>query len=139
MTVKFDPTKPVQTRDGRKARIICTDRKSTVYPLVGLILNGETEYLTEWDLNGKHRSNGFFDSVNDLINIPERTSRWVNVYDGSDWCYGFETESDAREHSTKCRRGTVEIIFEDGKPVDVKLHRDEKRTTALTRQSCSGH
>lgn len=32
----FDPTKPVQTRDGRKARIICTDAKG-VLPIIALV------------------------------------------------------------------------------------------------------
>ena len=32
----FDPTKPVQTRDGGNALIICTDRKGD-YPIVALI------------------------------------------------------------------------------------------------------
>jgi len=33
--MSFDPTKPVQTRDGRKARILYTDIKSG-YPIVAL-------------------------------------------------------------------------------------------------------
>ena len=37
MNKPFDPLKPVQTRDGRKARIICTDRKMDGFPILALI------------------------------------------------------------------------------------------------------
>lgn len=67
----FDPTKPVQTRDGRKARIICTDAKGE-YPIVALITyeDGEEE-------PGMFYSNGAFISgqhtlpSRDLVNIPQ--------------------------------------------------------------------
>ena len=45
---KFDPTKPVQTRDGREARIICTDvERKGDWPIVALIKtsDGERPYL----------------------------------------------------------------------------------------------
>ena len=32
-----NPTKKVVTRDGRNVRIICTDRKGTDFPIVGLV------------------------------------------------------------------------------------------------------
>jgi hypothetical protein len=72
MTKPFDPTKPVQTRDGRKARIICTDRKwNDKYPLVALVTSaaGE-EYVVAYRTNGKYI---FTDKdEDDLINIPEQ-------------------------------------------------------------------
>lgn len=34
MDKKFDPTKPVRCKDGTPARIICTDRKDPIIPIV---------------------------------------------------------------------------------------------------------
>lgn len=77
----FDPTKPVQTRDGRKARIICTDAEFIVmdksFHVVALV--------TDHDGNEKPRTfrgNGFIqrediEVSDDLINIP--MTRWVNA------------------------------------------------------------
>ena len=36
---KFDPSRPVQTRDGRKARIVCVDMKRDHYPILALVEN----------------------------------------------------------------------------------------------------
>lgn len=64
---EFDPTKPVQTRDGRKARIICTDLKDTK-PLVVLVAreNG-IEDIQTYTMEGKFFCIG--DDPRDLINI----------------------------------------------------------------------
>ena len=73
----FDPTKPVQTRDGQPARIICTDRKGA-YPIVALI-----SYTYGEDCCGYGRDGRFADGNQchrDLINIPEKIEGWVNVY-----------------------------------------------------------
>lgn len=72
----FDPTKPVQTRDGRKARIICTDKKGA-YPIVAVVEFGlKEEFAYSYTAIGSSINN----SCLDLVNIPERTSTWQNVY-----------------------------------------------------------
>ena len=71
----FNPEKPVQTRNGRKARIICDDRKSD-RPIVALIEQGDCEAVWNYDETGKI-GGGPGEDANDLINIPEK--RWVNV------------------------------------------------------------
>lgn len=48
----FDPTKPVQTRDGRKARIICTDAASPL-PIVALVTDKGVEYPTVFTKEGR--------------------------------------------------------------------------------------
>jgi hypothetical protein len=65
----FDPTKPVQTRDGRKARIICTDA-CCEDPIIALVDSNGHEYVFWYSLTGKH-SRDDIESDNDLINIPE--------------------------------------------------------------------
>ena len=82
----FDPTKPVQTRDGRKARIICTDR---VWiggaPLVVLIdtIDGSYQDVECFWSDGRIYSSGA-DSQCDLFNAPEPqhepVTLWVNAH-----------------------------------------------------------
>ena len=74
--------KPVCTRDGRKARIICFDRKDNT-PIVALIERVDgIEILQCFYNDGKC----FHDSTsdNDLMMLPEKKEGWVNVYKGID-------------------------------------------------------
>ena len=68
----FDPTKPVQTRDGRAARIICADRKMALGTIVALVTNedgSESHIITCGDTG--RRSGYTLDGPFDLINIPD--------------------------------------------------------------------
>lgn len=67
---KIDFTKPVQTKDGRPVRIICTDRKFGSYVVVGLIERDGREDLYSWDINGGYY--GFYNNNFDLVNVPEK-------------------------------------------------------------------
>lgn len=73
--MEFDPTKPVQTREGNEARIICTDRIGN-QPIVALFKGytrkdeEEIEFIESYHSNGEYLSNGD-DFGLDLINIPE--------------------------------------------------------------------
>ena len=68
--------KPVCTRDGRKARIICFDRVGD-FPIVAL--TDDREYKEEgvnlYDINGKGSNECF-----DLMMLPEKKEGWVNIY-----------------------------------------------------------
>lgn len=75
----FDPTKPVQTRDGRKARIICTDMKNSYSPIVVLIAETEnSESLTARAADG--RCSNFTLAYGDLVNVPTKRKAWINIY-----------------------------------------------------------
>lgn len=51
----FDPKRPVQTRDGRKARIICTDAKVNEKPIIALVAEYEcSEVLRYYWHNGQY-------------------------------------------------------------------------------------
>ena len=67
MTQTFDPTKPVQTRDGRKARIICTDIKDDT-PILAAVDCGTFESVEHYYRSGL--VNGAVGSQDDLINTP---------------------------------------------------------------------
>ena len=124
MNKPFDPTKPVQTRDGRKARIICTDYKG-FKPIIAIITTEEdSESVFCYESNGR-----FTDPTKgelDLINIPERTSSWFNLYEPDLICGSYRSHEVANLRQTSSRLATLELVYEDGKPVNVKLHKDEK-------------
>ena len=101
MEKKFDPTKPVQTRDGRKARIICTDRDFTGYSIVALIkTESEEERIEAYRSDGSRK---FYRDDLDLINVPEKVTMYVNVYRDADHkigCgYAYTTEEHARKNA----------------------------------------
>ena len=72
--------KPVCTRDGRKARLICFDKKGA-YPIVALVNDyNEEEYIKNYDEFGKKFIGG--ETSDDLMMLPEKKEGWVNVYKG---------------------------------------------------------
>jgi hypothetical protein len=84
MTKTFDPTKPVRYVDGngmtRPARIISTDRKCELYPIIALVtMEDGYEMLFSFVDDGwdeKDRP----DRAARLENIPEKRKLWLNVY-----------------------------------------------------------
>lgn len=69
--------KPVITRDGRPARIVCWDRKQADFPIFGF--SGENdEHQHSWTIDGKYYSNG--DSIADLFMATEEKTVWVNLW-----------------------------------------------------------
>ena len=76
--------KPVCTRDGRKARIICFDRIDSTgcnLPIVALIQCEETEVLRLYRNDGKRDVK--VDLALDLMMLPEKKKGWVNVMEGT--------------------------------------------------------
>ncbi len=67
----FDPTKPIQTRDGRPARILCTDARGHL-PIVALVGTPHgPEYVQRYTVLGCEYRN--VPLPHDLINVPENT------------------------------------------------------------------
>ena len=88
--------KPVCTRDGAKARIICFDAKSDA-PIIALITADDgTEITFDYLSDGT-----FFNSENpdnDLMMLPEKKEGWVNVYRD---CDGANITKDDNIYSSK--------------------------------------
>lgn len=129
MSKPFDPTKPVQTRDGRPARIICTDRNHIDGPIVALITaqtrghEGE-ELIQSFYENGYYRPYPFSPHSIDLVNIPERTEKFLKVYSGE--TFGRMHKSlEAAKACEKIREpdGYLKLIYEDDVLVSVELVR----------------
>lgn len=69
--------KPVCTKDGRKARIICFDR-NWEYPIVALIeCENDEEMISACDKDGKARI--YETQGTDLMMLPEKKEGWVNL------------------------------------------------------------
>lgn len=71
-------SKKLVTRDGRKARVVCTDRLMEDFPICGLVDENGEEYYYSYTINGKHLINS--DSNVDLFFAPEKKEGWVNVF-----------------------------------------------------------
>ena len=73
------PSRKVITRDGRKARVICTDAKNN-YPIVALV---ETQTNDEEHIFSFTKYGGWSieveESINDLFFAPEKKEGWVNI------------------------------------------------------------
>lgn len=102
-----DPNKKVVTRDGRNARIICTDRKGTKYSVGALCtMSKESEDCYFYFPNGRMYLNADVDSCVDLFFAPEKHEGYINVYrDGDDYYTGgteiYSSEAEAVSHATE--------------------------------------
>lgn len=74
----FDPAKPVRTRDGRVARIVCTDSKSKFGPIVALV--GPDDESQFYQSNGHYLADS--PHYYDLINVEPRVEEYYDVWDG---------------------------------------------------------
>lgn len=70
--------KPVCTRDGRKARIICFDLKNDEYPIVAAVGNDSSETLFSYTTNGEIADG--IESDKDLMMLPEKKEGWVALH-----------------------------------------------------------
>lgn len=101
--------KPVCTRDGRKARIICFDGKGD-YPIVALIETGNGEKVGQYMIDG-HCADIISQCCADLMMLPEKKEGWVNLYKSS----AYSTKEEAMKYRNKCNDyiDTVKIFWEE--------------------------
>ena len=96
MAMTFNPEKPIQTRDGRKARIICTDTHHLTeggveFPITALVMSPHNQerpgtYQIDWTFYSGIDESGF-----DLINIPEK--RWAVLLSDFTWIQTYSEMS----------------------------------------------
>lgn len=108
----FDPSKPVQTRDGKAARIIATDKKGQ-FPIVALLTMPDgNEELFSVTRDGRSSTTMHLSSF-DLINIPEKHTVWLNCYLGH--CGDFYPTREAADLGRSSNRiACVKVEFEEG-------------------------
>ena len=120
----IDFSRPVQTRDGREVRILCTDRLNRNFPVVGLVKISETDEMsTYYTLEG--RSSYAFSSDLDLVNVPSIFKEiYTNIYeDGSSVTHSTFDQADlgkgfgthplflGRRHDIWWTDGRFETVF----------------------------
>ena len=108
-----NPKRKVVTRDGRNVRIVCTDVKSELYPVLALVDNWGKEICNSYTKEGRFRPS--YEAHRDLFFAPEKHEGWVNVYrDFDDVMCGsvFATEEDAKCNA-KTAIATVKIEWEE--------------------------
>lgn len=121
-TPAFDPTKPVQTRDGYPARIIATDAaRYDGKTIVALKKVGSNEQAIFRFADGRQSRSR--ETCQDLINVPETKTVFVSLGDG------FNV--DANRDEAKCRDlakdqdpygfGVVKVVKQGGKLVSAEL------------------
>lgn len=71
--------KPVCTKGGQKARIICFDAKGD-YPIIALIDNTTQETDLHYTLSGRAHLYTDTESDFDLMMLSEKKEGWINVY-----------------------------------------------------------
>ena len=108
-----NPKRKVVTRDGRNVRIVCTDVKNELYPVLALVDNWGAEICNSYTKEGRFRPGN--EAYRDLFFAPEKHEGWVNVYrdfDGLMCGSVFATEEDAK-CKAKTAIATVRIEWEE--------------------------
>ena len=100
-----NPSRKVVTRDGRRVRIICTDRNINNFPIVALIqlYNDSDEEVFTYTKDGKRRVDE--STRYDLFFAPEKHEGWINVYRYSDGGHAYagavyDSKEDAEKRKT---------------------------------------
>lgn len=91
-----NPSMKVVTRDGKRVRIVCTDRLSA-YPVIGLVNTDEEEEILMYNDNGHIFAT--ITSGYDLFFTPEKHERWVNLYKSESGEYSLGAICISKKHA----------------------------------------
>lgn len=114
-----NPDRKVVTRDGRSARIICTNKLSATCPVVALVQEKDgNERTCSYSEDGRYDD---IQSLNDLFFFPEKKSGWVNLYEplSEGPCLGriYSSKEVAKVMAKKCGLhpyiNTIKIEWEE--------------------------
>lgn len=110
----IDWDKPVQTRDGREVAIHTIGGRSQACPVVGEYRDsGGSWACRRWTHDGRYLSNR--KSEDDLVNVPQKHTVWLNVYARDSACIKeHDTRKDADEGATRGRIACIEVTFTEG-------------------------
>lgn len=113
-----NPDREVVTRNGRKVRIICTDRKGDT-PIIALVHNADDgqECGCAFYSDGKY----FIDKDDefDLFFASEKHEGWINIFRGKDSPFTgniiFASKEEAEESGRHCCGFTKDLYITSGK------------------------
>lgn len=102
---------PVCTRDGRKVRILCFDRKGSYYHIVALVEDiSEKEEVVVYPDTGRYDDSR--KSEDDLMLYTEMRTGYINVY--NERVVGpviYKTEEEARKFAEPSVKETIKIEY----------------------------
>ena len=114
-TYKADPSREIVTRNGKKARIICTDRVVDNYQIVALIQFSDKEIIQSYTELG-HANHGHTDPF-DLFFASVKHKGWINIYKDGVGFHGekiYETELEAKMKCSCTEHvATIKIEWEE--------------------------
>lgn len=124
---KLDLTKPVQTRSGLKVTLLKTDLRNNLVPIIAVISRENDDEVVYYTAEGRY----YISDVPypyDLVNVPEVTTQYCNLYSEGDPCYHDTLEKAERNqiktgHSPgrATRIACLKITKTDGVITDVSL------------------
>ena len=113
-----NPWREVVTGDGRKVKILCTNRKSP-YPIVALVENHDSDNESVYS----YREDGLYSlfslsEENNLFFAPEPHEGWINIYRDSDngRVYTgrlYDSKEDAEKRKSDEYVTTIKIEWEE--------------------------
>lgn len=114
-----NPSRKVVTRDGREARIICTDMNYKNHPIVALIAHyNDTENVYTYTKDGEW--DNYESTTYDLFFAPEKHEGWINIYRDSDngrvytgRSYDSKEDAEKRKASDEDYVTTIKIEWEE--------------------------
>ena len=115
-----NPSRKVITRDGRKVRIICTDREDSIYPIVALIKDDkrESEILVAYTKDGIPAE--YNEAYYTLFFAPEKHEGWLNIFKGNNFyhaeneiVYNSKKEAEIQGKNYMSYIATVKIEWEE--------------------------
>ena len=114
-----NPSRKVVTRDGRNARIICTDKRDLNFPIIALVetIPGGEEETNTYTKDGEYYTAG--SDILDLFFAPETHEGWINVYRNNDShtyagaVYDSKEDAEKRKESGENYVTTIKIEWEE--------------------------
>ena len=111
-----NPSRKIVTRDGRNARLVCTDRKG-FNSILALVTRHDsiTEDIYLYTKNGELSEGN--STKSSLFFAPEKHERWVNLYKEDDNIYAsmdtYKTKEVAEALSCSSCIATVKVEWEE--------------------------
>ena len=91
-----NPDRHIVTRDGKDAKIICTDGSNKTYPILALIQNEEGKDVLSYTNDGMNVKG--YESPFDLFFVNEKKNGWVNLYkSGNNVIFGSNRPYNSKE------------------------------------------
>ena len=103
-----DPSKEVITRDGRTAKIHCTNYCSSIFPIVAEIEGWNFSKIFKIFTIDGHYNGDKRESPNDLFFAPEKHEGWATIYGKFLTGEIFSTKEEAEESVKRC--GTKDFV-----------------------------